>query len=1138
MQGHVRTTLFAALFAVSLLLTGCIPVADADVNRDGHVDRHDLNAVRACFKDGARHQPRCETADVNHDGTISDLDLALVRLHLGAVLFESSWPEHRQFLTASDDQGTLYFLYSHEQQIRRWSTIDDHQLLPIELGDDATALVFSATERALLVSLRGGSIVSIPTRAPHIPVEFARTDVPSYRAPLQMLPTREHLIVVAPQSKTWLFSWTGELVAEYTALGERVRGEALAWNEETQKLFQTRAGIYTANEREDFSSYRISGAPGAPSALLPDTPSPYDGHLGRLAPLRVSLSGDSLLAANGMIFDAATLEIETILPIDYTDACWIDETRVATLSREGGDSFVETWHRDGLRLDVSLVSGTPIRIIDCGKRATVVTRLSDGPSTTRVALGLDSDQDGVPTSKDAFPLDRAAAIDSDHDGYPDSWISGGPKPKVETDLVLDAYPHSAACQLQADGDGGVCMAENFDDIGTPNTSLMDGQDVFYFLSGRRAVFRWSASKNRMLDPILFPGESPTALAYCPDSDRIFVAHSSRRIDVLSGPRDSDARPDVDYFATMPSTPRSASALFVRRGKLVAMGIGSTHSEFDPSGKLRSLQFFDFPNAPTTWDARHSRLFAVDSTRLYRASFDPETHRWIETTEASIQSARHVSVSPIGDVLLADSRVLDAHNLTEIETGYSSARSAWLEDGGHLHLDFVSGYSDDEDFRPDASYLVHRNSARNPIARTYLGRLPGVLVATNTRAAVAVTGRSGRYEFHSFRPSNDADADGVPSEIDAFPEDASASVDTDLDGYPDRWNTGYDENDSTQGLKQDAFPEDWICQTASQGRDDDPSVCDYDRYQPTFIAKRGFVDSEGVLYLEKQEEGDAYSARRLDNGLLFRWSIEERRFMNPIVLPRDYVDLTYSPETHRIYYSHDRGRISHMELADQTHRPQEVLRMPEYISNVVAIDPLLFVFNYPTASLFTPTGELTHTISWRESFTDLSWNASFHELYGASFRSLGVAEIDLRTRRFVGLADQPGDTGTSPRGQQIRVSPAGDRFLVNGGNVFAAGTYQLLGSIGTRYQDATFHADRSITTLRGETVRELRRQSDGRLAWTYYAIIEHWDETFELKWRRDVLGSPTGVFAWNDDLVIVTQEDLETRIRVISQADGS
>ena len=56
---------------------------------------------------------------------------------------------------------------------------------------------------------------------------------------------------------------------------------------------------------------------------------------------------------------------------------------------------------------------------------------------------------------------------------------------------------------------------------------------------------------------------------------------------------------------------------------------------------------------------------------------------------------------------------------------------------------------------------------------------------------------------------DSDKDGVHDEIDDFPNDPAASVDSDDDGYPDRWNPEKTKKDSTSSppLELDDFPND-------------------------------------------------------------------------------------------------------------------------------------------------------------------------------------------------------------------------------------------------------------------------------------------------------------------------------------------
>jgi chitodextrinase len=54
---------------------------------------------------------------------------------------------------------------------------------------------------------------------------------------------------------------------------------------------------------------------------------------------------------------------------------------------------------------------------------------------------------------------------------------------------------------------------------------------------------------------------------------------------------------------------------------------------------------------------------------------------------------------------------------------------------------------------------------------------------------------------------DTDGDGVTDNVDAFPTDVAASIDSDGDKFPDSWNPGKSEKDSTTGLILDAYPHD-------------------------------------------------------------------------------------------------------------------------------------------------------------------------------------------------------------------------------------------------------------------------------------------------------------------------------------------
>lgn len=71
---------------------------------------------------------------------------------------------------------------------------------------------------------------------------------------------------------------------------------------------------------------------------------------------------------------------------------------------------------------------------------------------------------------------------------------------------------------------------------------------------------------------------------------------------------------------------------------------------------------------------------------------------------------------------------------------------------------------------------------------------------------------GYFDYIDAFPNNpnewlDSDSDGVGDNSDAFPTDPAASIDSDGDEYPDYWNPGKTEENSTTGLKLDAYPND-------------------------------------------------------------------------------------------------------------------------------------------------------------------------------------------------------------------------------------------------------------------------------------------------------------------------------------------
>ena len=77
--------------------------------------------------------------------------------------------------------------------------------------------------------------------------------------------------------------------------------------------------------------------------------------------------------------------------------------------------------------------------------------------------GADTDKDGVPDSKDAFPNDPAASVDGDGDGHPDAWNDAWNTTTGDTNLTIDAFPHDPKEWMDSDGDGYGDNGDQFPD---------------------------------------------------------------------------------------------------------------------------------------------------------------------------------------------------------------------------------------------------------------------------------------------------------------------------------------------------------------------------------------------------------------------------------------------------------------------------------------------------------------------------------------------------------------------------------------------------------------------------------------------------------------------------------------------------
>jgi len=118
------------------------------------------------------------------------------------------------------------------------------------------------------------------------------------------------------------------------------------------------------------------------------------------------------------------------------------------------------------------------------------------------------------------------------------------------------------------------------------------------------------------------------------------------------------------------------------------------------------------------------------------------------------------------------------------------------------------------------------------------------------------------------PKTDSDGDGIPDEVDLFPQDAAASKDSDNDGYPDDWNDGH-ENDTTN-LTLDAFPHDPLEWTDSDG---DGYGDNSDAFpEDPEIHEIQYITEETFTITASQEYNKNFNTSSTDKYVVLYWEI--------------------------------------------------------------------------------------------------------------------------------------------------------------------------------------------------------------------------------------------------------------------------
>lgn len=341
--------------------------------------------------------------------------------------------------------------------------------------------------------------------------------------------------------------------------------------------------------------------------------SPYHGAYAILPPIRGSADGKYVLLGSGDIYQAPELTQVGNLGRQITDAQYLADGQLVTLSNIGSDSQRQTQllrhSSDAKLLEYQTLLGTAKALLKTNNGFIVLTSTGSVLKLSQYLPSDDVDRDGVKNSDDDFPMDKAAAKDTDQDGAPDSWNPGMTAADSTTGLVLDAFPQDAACQRAEHGSDGRCDPNKSVPKFTTSQLVQDVTGVIYSLSPEhRQVFRWSAKAQSYLNPLFvgktagFSKETPVQMAVNATQQRLYLLYATGRISYI----------DLTDNKEKPFAGIAAGGQIAVIGQYLlgqdGTGAWSSHHIFDKNGVKTATRDWNHQSAQVVWSDKLARLF--------------------------------------------------------------------------------------------------------------------------------------------------------------------------------------------------------------------------------------------------------------------------------------------------------------------------------------------------------------------------------------------------------------------------------------------------------------------------------------------------------------------------------------------------
>ncbi|HEU5136784.1 MAG TPA: hypothetical protein VFU13_16680 [Steroidobacteraceae bacterium] len=211
-----------------------------------------------------------------------------------------------------------------------------------------------------------------------------------------------------------------------------------------------------------------------------------------------------------------------------------------------------------------------------------------------------------------------------------------------------------------------------------------------------------------------------------------------------------------------------------------------------------------------------------------------------------------------------------------------------------------------------------------------------------------------------------------------------------------------------------------------------------------------------------------------NGLVFRWSLSEARYLDPYTVGSgagNPTSMAYSSAHQRVYLGYGSGAIRYIDPNSASLAEVAFATMPMAVGNVASAGNFLVVHGsggYSNRYVLNSSGGTTASgYTYYTSSRDTAWDATASRLYYTSEYyypgDLYYDVIDQATGQITATGQAPYH-GSYAMQSPIRLS-ANNRFiLVGSGDIYSSPALTWAGSVGSPVTDARWFADGSMVTL--------------------------------------------------------------------------